>query len=84
MDYINFFKKTQDQRPRFTRDPLELQRWMGSGRAGRGSPCRELAGAWWTAAQLRWKARWPKLVIFGAKMGETGDFWKGNMEKGTS
>jgi len=41
----------------FTRDPLELQRWMGSGRAGRGSPCRELAGAWWTAAQLPWKAQ---------------------------
>lgn len=24
------------------------------------------------------------MAIFGAKMGESGDFWKGNMEKGTS
>eukprot|EP00435_Cladocopium_sp_Y103_P073845 s126_g45.t1 len=42
---------------KFTRDPLELQRWMGSGRAGRGSPCRELSGAWWAATQLPWKAQ---------------------------
>lgn len=46
----------------FTRDPLELQRWMGSGRAGRGSPCRELAGAWWAAAMLPWKAQ-KKLAV---------------------
>ena len=42
---------------------------MGSGRAGRGSPCRELAGAWWTAAQLPWKARWH------------GNFWGKNGRK---